>query len=101
MTNERATALVDLRDEPFETMKQFESLVKDMRADFADEHPELGVEVIITEHQQKLLKLDAYMHGIPLKVLKTMGISCVSNVPVFVSEHEEGCPNCGSDVHWD
>jgi len=102
MTDEFQIATVDLREEEFETMKELQGLVKDVRDHFIKEHPEMNIgSLLLSESQQKRLRFERYLKGVPEKQIKQNYIQSVCGIKVVISKYESGCPGCGNEVHWE
>lgn len=100
--NEQVVALIDLREEEFRTRKELEALVQEAYDALCAYYPGAIVsDVLISFAQQKRLRFERYLDGVPEKQLKQEILWKVGSFSVVVSLYENGCPNCGDTLHWE
>jgi hypothetical protein len=98
---------LDLRHEPFDTMHEFAGIVRDLLPQFEEDFPDEHLcGVVISDHHLKMLRLERYLKGVPLKQVKKSGPSNVCGLPVIIAlpDGRVRCPECGGvhdvDVEW-
>ena len=94
-------ATLDLRDYQIETVVELENIVKGSAEAIQQEGLAVSA-VVISDHQQKLLRLERYMQGEPLGIVKTQWITRVNGFEVVVAPAGMHvlCPACGG-IHDD
>jgi len=101
MTVQVKPVTVDLRDSDFGTIAELQEIVAEIQWNVAAENSDMTVGgIVITEAQQKKLRLERYLRGVPQKQIKNEFINQINNVPVMITKFEKGCPGCGDKVHW-